>query len=340
MRKIDYIVIHCTAGFGDVAAIKRFWKESLGWKTVGYHFFIYEDGRVEKLAPLEKVTNGVSGFNTGSIHIAYQGGVDKLNVRRSKDTRTSAQKMAIVTIIKEVLNELKSTQDIDKIIIQGHRDFSVDQNKNGVIDSWERIKECPSFDAKIEYKGLIKSFSGLKANIISIGVFLIFLGLVSCKTARHSQKTEIIRDSIKTETSIVERDSSIVMPYDIATAFLSFTDSNAIVYQKDSIPVSINLNHYFAESISIKGNKQANLKVSKVPGTHLISLNCICDTVSIQAKIKDYYNRVLKEYSSNAVEIKPVRYVPKYIQILAVIGFMTLFIIAILLLSKITKILS
>jgi len=28
----------------------------------------------------------------------------------------------------------------------GHRDFSNDKNKNGVIESWERNKECPSMD--------------------------------------------------------------------------------------------------------------------------------------------------------------------------------------------------
>jgi N-acetyl-anhydromuramyl-L-alanine amidase AmpD len=31
--------------------------------------------------------------------------------------------------------------------IQGHRDFSPDKNRNGKVDPWERIKECPCFDA-------------------------------------------------------------------------------------------------------------------------------------------------------------------------------------------------
>ena len=36
-------------------------------------------------------------------------------------------------------------------VIQGHRDFSPDLNKNGRIEKNERIKDCPCFDAKEEY---------------------------------------------------------------------------------------------------------------------------------------------------------------------------------------------
>ena len=43
-----------------------------------------------------------------------------------------------------------------KLTIKGHRDVSPDKNKNGIIESWERIKECPSFDAIPEYKNLLK----------------------------------------------------------------------------------------------------------------------------------------------------------------------------------------
>ena len=39
-------------------------------------------------------------------------------------------------------------------IIQGHRDFSPDLNKNGKIEPNEWIKMCPSFDAKNEYRDI------------------------------------------------------------------------------------------------------------------------------------------------------------------------------------------
>ena len=43
-------------------------------------------------------------------------------------------------------------KDITKNVgIVGHRDFSPDKDKNGIIASWERIKECPCFDPILEY---------------------------------------------------------------------------------------------------------------------------------------------------------------------------------------------
>jgi N-acetylmuramoyl-L-alanine amidase len=39
-----------------------------------------------------------------------------------------------------------------KAQIKGHRDFSPDLNKDGKITSNEWIKQCPCFDAMVEYK--------------------------------------------------------------------------------------------------------------------------------------------------------------------------------------------
>ncbi|WP_143960234.1 N-acetylmuramoyl-L-alanine amidase [Litoribacter populi] len=156
MRQIDNIFIHCTAGFGDVAAIRRWWRtpkpQGPGWKNDGYHFFIYTDGTIEPLMPIDRVSNGVQGFNSNSIHIAYQGGVDRKNVNKAVDTRTDEQKASILYVINEVMEVLKKHQSIEHIKIAGHRDASPDKNGNGVIDPWERIKDCPSFCAIPEYK--------------------------------------------------------------------------------------------------------------------------------------------------------------------------------------------
>lgn len=158
MRKITHIAIHCSAGFGDLKSIKAFWK-SKGWKSPGYHFFIETDGTIHKLSSLKLETNGVLGFNKSLINISYQGGVDRKNVNKAIDTRTVQQKCAILHCINEVLDELTAEgQDVSKIKIQGHRDFSPDKNGNGVIESWERIKECPSFDAIPEYKDVIPNY--------------------------------------------------------------------------------------------------------------------------------------------------------------------------------------
>lgn len=168
MRKIQYIAIHCSAGYALIPAIEKFWYNSLKWKSPGYHIIIYEDGTkwyvtkngsysndVSKL-DLNKITNGVQGFNSETVHISYIGGVQKNNTSKAFDSRTDVQKKSIIEAIKLVQELLeKDGQDISKIKIQGHRDFSPDKNGNGVIDVWERIKECPSFDAIPEYKYLI-----------------------------------------------------------------------------------------------------------------------------------------------------------------------------------------
>lgn len=94
----------------------------------------------------ELVSNGVRGFNKQSINVAYIGGIDAKG--HAIDNRTQEQKKALL----QLLGHLKKRYP--QAVIQGHRDFSPDTNKNGIIDPWERIKECPCFNAKIEYKNL------------------------------------------------------------------------------------------------------------------------------------------------------------------------------------------
>lgn len=168
MRKIKYIAIHCSAGFSLIPDIERFWYKSLGWKNPGYHIIVYPDGQtwyvtknnsyttdVSKL-DIARTTNGVLGFNDVIVNICYIGGIDKKNPSKALDTRTPEQKSSILKAIVLVQTLIKAYgQDPANIKIQGHRDFSPDKNGNGVIDSWERIKECPSFDAIPEYSYLI-----------------------------------------------------------------------------------------------------------------------------------------------------------------------------------------
>lgn len=67
---------------------------------------------------------------------------------KAVDNRTPEQKESLL----KLLNELKGSYP--KAEIMGHRDISPDKNGNGIVDPWERIKECPCFDAKEEYKEL------------------------------------------------------------------------------------------------------------------------------------------------------------------------------------------
>lgn len=152
MRKIRRIVLHTTSGWGNQStqSIKDYWKKNLGWKQVGYHKLISLDGTIEDLAPLSTVTNGVAGYNSDSVHICYKGGLKEITKDGKYiygDTRTKEQKEAFYTAIKDVIEELKKYQEVDDIVICGHRDLSPDLNGNGKIEPREWVKTCPTFDA-------------------------------------------------------------------------------------------------------------------------------------------------------------------------------------------------
>jgi N-acetylmuramoyl-L-alanine amidase len=136
MRDIKYIVIHCTATQPNTKkeAILNYWKNTLKWKTVGYHRLIDANGIIHELAKFEQITNGVKGFNSESIHFSYIGGIDESG--RPKDTRTIKQKESLLYLIKQAKKQFPNA------IVQGHKDFK------GVV------KACPSFEAKNEYKDI------------------------------------------------------------------------------------------------------------------------------------------------------------------------------------------
>ncbi len=136
MRKITHIAVHCTATSQTtrVEAIQRYWRETLKWRSPGYHYMIEANGRVHILLPEDRVSNGVAGWNQRLINVAYIGGVDQNN--RPLDNRTPFQRQILLNILREL------KQRHPQAIIQGHRDFP------------NVKKDCPSFDAKREYAHL------------------------------------------------------------------------------------------------------------------------------------------------------------------------------------------
>lgn len=149
MRNITRIFVHCTASYQATtteATLRNEFK-SKGWKNPGYHYVIKPDGGIINMLDENRVANGVQGYNSNSIHVSYIGGIDKAHPK-GIDNRTDAQKTTLV----ELLTKLKKKYPNAKIM--GHRDISPDKNKNGIVDPWERIKECPCFDAIIEYSGI------------------------------------------------------------------------------------------------------------------------------------------------------------------------------------------
>lgn len=154
MRRIDYIVLHCTAGSQEqaVESIKAFWKNVLGWKTPGYHYLYTPDGTEHNLVPIEKPSNGVEGYNERIINLSYVGGVEIIktvskygpvnSVGRPLDNRTPEQRLAMFRRL------VKLNEQFPKAAIVGHRDLSPDKNRNGIIEPSEWKKSCPSFSVK------------------------------------------------------------------------------------------------------------------------------------------------------------------------------------------------
>ena len=134
MRKITEIILHCSAtpeGKDFKAAdIRRWHVQGNGWKDIGYNYVIDLDGTIEDGRPLYMNGAHTVGHNQNSIGICYIGGVEKDNVKKSKDTRTIAQKESMYALVYQLL----SVYDLSIKDVHCHYEFNA--------------TACPSF--KIE----------------------------------------------------------------------------------------------------------------------------------------------------------------------------------------------
>lgn len=131
----DKIIVHCTATPEGREVTGReidCWHRKAGYSGIGYHYVVHLDGRVEKGRDERRIGAHTVGQNHCSVGVCYVGGCDA--TMKPKDTRTAAQKEALLKLLKELKAKYKG------IPIYGHRDFA--------------RKACPSFDAKTEYKNL------------------------------------------------------------------------------------------------------------------------------------------------------------------------------------------
>jgi N-acetylmuramoyl-L-alanine amidase len=132
MRRIDKIIVHCTATpEGREVSVKEIdrWHRERGFKCIGYHYVIGLDGKVSEGRPIEEIGAHCTGQNSHSVGVCYVGGIDRFGL--PADTRTLQQCVAM----RELLASLK--ERFPKAMIYGHRDFA--------------RKACPCFDAAKEY---------------------------------------------------------------------------------------------------------------------------------------------------------------------------------------------
>lgn len=134
MRKIDEIIIHCSATAEgkdfNASDIDR-WHKQRGFKKIGYHYVIKLDGTIEKGRGVEEIGAHCLNHNKNSIGICYIGGLASDN-KTPKDTRTAEQKKALWKLIVELMIKYPDAT------IHGHREFA--------------NKACPCFDAQKEYQ--------------------------------------------------------------------------------------------------------------------------------------------------------------------------------------------
>jgi N-acetylmuramoyl-L-alanine amidase len=151
MRDITRIFVHCTASWQESTTVESLKEEfrRKGWTNPGYHWVVFPDGKVVNLLQERYIANGVKGYNSKSVHVAWVGGIDKEHPKGT-DNRTDKQKLALFDLLTKLKLKYRSA------MIMGHRDISPDLNHNGVIDPWERIKNCPCFDAMVEYMDINK----------------------------------------------------------------------------------------------------------------------------------------------------------------------------------------
>lgn len=154
MRRITRIFVHCTASWQDTTTEESLRREfkAKGWINPGYHWVIFPDGRIRQLLNEDAVANGVKGYNSRSIHVAWVGGIryDRNRKIESVDNRTDAQKLALFDLLTKLKLKYRDAQ------VMGHRDISPDLNHNGIIDPWERVKDCPCFEPMQEYMDINK----------------------------------------------------------------------------------------------------------------------------------------------------------------------------------------
>lgn len=135
-RNIEELIVHCSAtpeGKDYTVDNIRQWHLAEGFSDIGYHYVIYRDGSIH-IGRNESISGAhCTGHNTISIGICYIGGLAS-DGKTPKDTRTPAQKVALLKLLKELKTKYPKAK------IHSHKDFA--------------NKACPSFDATKEYANL------------------------------------------------------------------------------------------------------------------------------------------------------------------------------------------
>jgi len=129
-KSTEFIAVHCSATRPSMnigAKEITLWHKAKGWKTIGYHYVIRRDGRLETGRKENELGAHVEGFNDRSIGVCLVGGVHEDNLVPEANF-TDAQMSSLKTLLAFLKTKYPNVK------IQGHRDFP------------NVKKACPSFD--------------------------------------------------------------------------------------------------------------------------------------------------------------------------------------------------
>ena len=135
-RNIDLILVHCSDSYDrmdiGVEEITK-WHTERGFNTIGYHFVIRKDGKIETGRNINIAGAHCRGYNRNSVGICYVGG--RSDDDKPIDDRTDAQKKSLAALIINLQAEHPGVK------IKGHNELSVS-------------KSCPNFDVQEDLNSL------------------------------------------------------------------------------------------------------------------------------------------------------------------------------------------
>lgn len=142
-KETKWIVLHTSATKPtmDIGAAEiGQWHRQAGWSGIGYHYVIRRDGRVETGRNERDVGSHVRSFNSKSLGICMVGGLAANG--KAHDNYTREQWASLKALVNQIVRRYPQA------VILGHRDFSPDRDRDGVVEPHEWIKDCPCFNAR------------------------------------------------------------------------------------------------------------------------------------------------------------------------------------------------
>lgn len=134
-------VVHVTAtppGWSGGLAGLRAMHKARGFSDIGYNEVILGVGKAAPGRGYDAVGAHVAGFNSIAYGLSMVGGIDAAG-----KADFSTVKDLLPTLIERMR---AATERYPKIKWCGHRDLSPDKDGDGIIEPYEWMKECPTFN--------------------------------------------------------------------------------------------------------------------------------------------------------------------------------------------------